>query len=463
MQSYDPDGVLKWTQTVTTTAINSSGWDQVDVAAAPDGRSVVVWTNAQNSNDISGRVYDPLGNPLTPEFRVNEFTTESQVSPNVSMDASGNFIVKWEERIDRYRRFDASGSPLGGDVSFNGAADVAMAPNGNYAIARSSTSSVSYELYNAAGTLLSTGILTPFSPTLTITSIPRIDMNDAGIFTVSWTENLSVGGAFARQVLPDLTWRDTTYVSDLSVGSGDTTVGMASSGRSAVLFRTSSASGLYLRSLNAFGTPESTSTLLASGSNLYASNIAMGGDGKFFTTWSIGTTVYGQFFKLGLVTAVANAGGPYAVTEGNTLTLDGRKTFGTGIPEWDLNNDGVFSDAFGVRPTVSFAQQLALGIADGPSVHQVRVRSTDSLGAYVVSGPATLTVTNTPPSITFGSFPSEVAVGGSLPLAASATDPVDAITTLDWDLDGDGIFGESGPAALWGDENVANPIYLPGG
>ena len=90
---------------------------------------------------------------------------------------------------------------------------------------------------------------------------------------------------------------------------------------------------------------------------------------------------------------VAEAGGPYTGTVGVAIILDGTgSTDPDGNPltySWDLDNDGVFDDATGTTPTVSFPEQgsyiVALLVSDGLASH------TDT---------ATITVLNAAPVIT---------------------------------------------------------------
>jgi len=58
--------------------------------------------------------------------------------------------------------------------------------------------------------------------------------------------------------------------------------------------------------------------------------------------------------------------------------------------------------------------------------------------------------------------PYTVPEGGSIPLDGSRSsdpDPGDTITRYEWDLDGDGVFGETGQTATRGDELGANPTF----
>lgn len=80
------------------------------------------------------------------------------------------------------------------------------------------------------------------------------------------------------------------------------------------------------------------------------------------------------------VTAVA--GGPYTITEGQSLTLNASGSTNPGggplAYTWDVDGDGVFGDAIGVNPTVDWPLLNRLGLTDGPSSANVRVRANDT-------------------------------------------------------------------------------------
>jgi len=140
---------------------------------------------------------------------------------------------------------------------------------------------------------------------------------------------------------------------------------------------------------------------------------------------------------------VADAGGPYSVAEGSSVTLDAA---GSSDPDdniasydWDLNGDGVFDDASGV--SVSYA-----GVDDG--VYPVSVKVTD-LGGEFDTATASVTVTNVAPAVTV-SVPSVVSEGDTAVMSGTYSDPgvLDTHTAaIDW---GDGTVEDLG--------SVASPI-----
>jgi uncharacterized repeat protein (TIGR01451 family) len=102
---------------------------------------------------------------------------------------------------------------------------------------------------------------------------------------------------------------------------------------------------------------------------------------------------------------VAEAGGPYSGNEGSSITLDGSKSTDPDNNivryDWDLDNDGLYDDASGVKPTVTFADN---------GVYTVRLKVTDA-GGLSSTDSATVTIYNLPPVIIFFTITSNVRVG----------------------------------------------------
>jgi hypothetical protein len=100
---------------------------------------------------------------------------------------------------------------------------------------------------------------------------------------------------------------------------------------------------------------------------------------------------------------IADAGGPYVINPGDSLTLDASRSTDPNpgdIPylqfSWDLEGDGGFDDATGVTPTLSWDQLTALGIQPGNS-YTIQVRVDDTYGGVTDSDPVTLTVSGDAP------------------------------------------------------------------
>jgi len=121
------------------------------VAAAADGRFVVVWESKFQEGEeygVFGQRFDAGGNPQGGEFQVNSYTDGGQQGPAVAMAPDGRFVVVWHsddplggETVIFGQRFDASGTPQGGEFQINvrvdggrGGPAVAMADDGSFVV-----------------------------------------------------------------------------------------------------------------------------------------------------------------------------------------------------------------------------------------------------------------------------------------------------------------------------------------
>jgi hypothetical protein len=133
----------------------------------------------------------------------------------------------------------------------------------------------------------------------------------------------------------------------------------------------------------------------------------------------------------------AEAGGPYAVDQGQPLHLDAsatRRRAGEAPSfAWDVDGDGAFDDAAGINPTVTLGEP-------GPTTIALRVTDPDGTTA---TDEATVTVANVAPALT---APAALAgaAGRPVTLTATFTDPAATprTATVDW---GD---GRSSPATI---------------
>ena len=92
--------------------INPNGTqDEPVITQLASGFILVVWTDSDNSSvpgspagrDIIGRIFDPLGNLVTAEFRLNTFSSaDNEHDPSITALAGGGFMVTY----DRIGAFD---------------------------------------------------------------------------------------------------------------------------------------------------------------------------------------------------------------------------------------------------------------------------------------------------------------------------------------------------------------------
>lgn len=105
---------------------------------------------------------------------------------------------------------------------------------------------------------------------------------------------------------------------------------------------------------------------------------------------------------------VANAGGPYVVSPGSALSLNGSASAASDgeevtAYEWDLNNDGNFGDVSGVSPdSITYLDlQNVWGMSDGTNTIQLRI--TDSSAKQSIAT-TTVTLVTAEPTPGFGIY-----------------------------------------------------------
>jgi hypothetical protein len=157
---------------------------------------------------------------------------------------------------------------------------------------------------------------------------------------------------------------------------------------------------------------------------------------------------------------VANAGGPYTVAEGGSVTLtaanstDPEQAASALSYAWDLNGNGIFGE---VGPSATHGDELGMNVTfnagdlDGPGTYTVSVLVTD-VGGLTSVATATINVVNTPPTAVFTADTnvpegSDATVRFLSPFDPSAAD-TNAGFTYSFDFNNDGHFEVSGPVSV---------------
>ncbi|GAB4335361.1 MAG: hypothetical protein Kow0037_15200 [Calditrichia bacterium] len=253
------------------------------VAMNPSGNFVVVWqSKGQDGSEygIYAQRYAADGSPLGGEFRVNTYTTDSQSSPSVAMDGSGNFVVVWNSNGQDgsgygiyAQRYGADGSPLGGEFRVNtyttdsqSSPSVAMDGSGNFVVVWQSYEQdgsgygIYAQRYAADGSPLG-GEFRVNTYTNDYQQFPSVAMDAAGNFVVEWESNGQDGsgyGIYAQRYGADGSplfseFRVNTYTSD---PQKNPSVAMDGSGNFVVAWQSfeqdASSYGIYGK-LNYFG------------------------------------------------------------------------------------------------------------------------------------------------------------------------------------------------------------------
>jgi phosphoheptose isomerase len=197
------------------------------IAMDADGDFVVAWacTYGQPVGDanIFARRYNAAGVLQGDQFTVNSIMTFDDISPSVAMDADGDFVVGWRNRMfDLYidpadeilvRRYDAAGAPRGAEFVVGTAAppdgdegpSLAMDDDGDFVISWTGYdpywTGISAQRYSAAGLPQGTefGVNTY---TTGAQSWPSAVMDASGDFTITWAsagQDGSLEGIYAQR------------------------------------------------------------------------------------------------------------------------------------------------------------------------------------------------------------------------------------------------------------------------
>jgi Ca2+-binding RTX toxin-like protein len=125
---YSPTGGLVTSAFVTGAANLDVGEGFPDVAALKGGRFVVVWEDGAGDADGTGirmSLYNNDGIPVAgrTDKLVNTAQAGEQIDADVTALADGGFLVTWRDSgfAAHGQRFDASGNPVGGEFTIDGA------------------------------------------------------------------------------------------------------------------------------------------------------------------------------------------------------------------------------------------------------------------------------------------------------------------------------------------------------
>ena len=132
---------------------------------------------------------------------------------------------------------------------------------------------------------------------------------------------------------------------------------------------------------------------------------------------------------------VADAGGPYNISEGGGVTLDASGSSDADLDtltySWDLNNNATYGDAIGESPTLTWAQLQSFGINDD-GTYTINVEVDDGNGG-VTTDSTTIIVANVAPTLSAVGN-ATVAEGSTFTLNLSAID-AGSDTISEWNID----------------------------
>jgi len=178
------------------------------MAADGSGNFVVVWDGRNQDGSFDGAFgqrFNSVGAFVGSEFQVNSYTTNSQVSPAVAADSSGNFVVVWYSNGQDGsgygvfgQRFNSAGSKVGSEFHVNSYTTgnqlvpaVAADGLGNFVVAWGSYGQdgsyygVFGQRYNSAGTPVGSEFqVNTYTEDSQVS--PAVAVDGSGSFVVAW-------------------------------------------------------------------------------------------------------------------------------------------------------------------------------------------------------------------------------------------------------------------------------------
>jgi hypothetical protein len=187
------------------------------IDADTDGDFVVTWHSAGQDGSgrgVFGQRFGSSGAPVGPEFQINTHLTANQDFPTVGLDEDGDFVIAWtslgqdgDQDGIFGRRFNSSGTPLGGEFPVNlGTTGIQVFPalaldaDGDFVILWRSDglepeADILARRFKASGLPQSQDVLVN-TYTATSQAAGRVAADPEGDFVVTWSSELQDGSSF---------------------------------------------------------------------------------------------------------------------------------------------------------------------------------------------------------------------------------------------------------------------------
>jgi len=348
------------------------------IAIANDGSFIITWESVGQDGDttsysnIYAQRYNADGSILGSEFRVNTYTTDKQQNPSIAMANNGSFVITWQgsgqdgDATGYYniyaQKYNADGSVNGSEFRVNNYtantqrySSIAMNHDGKFVITWygygiGDSNGVFAQKYNADGSVNGSEFRVN-TYTTNAQSTPSIAMSDEGKFIITWEsygqddDTTSYSNIYAQRYNSD----GTVNGSEFKVNSYTTntqeypSIAMSDDSKFIITWESYGQDGdttytnIYAQKYNADGSVNGSEFRV----NTYTTNaqstpsIAIASNGSFLITWH----GKGNEDTLGIFTQRYNADGSTLGSEFkiNTYTMGNQY-----CPSATIADDGKF-------------------------------------------------------------------------------------------------------------------------
>ena len=433
------------------------------VASDAAGNFVVTWTSSNQDGtpqSVYARRFDAGGSALTNEFQVNATASGTQKDSVIAMDqATGDFVIAWQGEGPGdtagifFRRFNADGTAKGTvdqlanltDRGIENDPAIAMQASGGFVIVWEEGKHLYFQRFDSTGGTQNSEV--QIDGGLSTSSGASVASDSAGNFTVVYREESILTGIWRIGFNADGT--EKYGWSQLATGDAiSPSIDMADDGSHIVTYqKTGNGFDVFAKKFDTNGNSLGGAFQVnqtSAGSQSQAS-IALIDTDNYVITWTDDSTgqtdVYARQFGTASTNNAPNAdaGSPYVINEGGSVILDASSSSdpdGDSLSyAWDLDNDGNYDDATGAVQTLDWSTLQGFGIDDN-GVYTIGLQVDDGNGG-IDTTTTTITVNNVAPTLSITGA-ATVSSGGVYTLNLSAVDSGnDTITswTINW---GDG-------------------------
>jgi len=313
---YDFNGVSLGSQYIVN-SYNTGDQTLPSIGMASDGTFVIAWSG-RGSDDSTGGIYvqryNSDGTKNGSEFRVNTYTTNTQDRPSIAVKSDGSFVISWESMaqdgdISPYyniyaQRFNTDGSKAGSEFKVNTYTTnsqinpaTGIASDGSFVISwqgegSGDTNGIFAQKYNSDGSTNGSEFKVN---TYTAGKQERtsIAVGSDGRFVISWKSEGQDGdlyGIYAQKYNSDGSTNGSEFrVNTTTAGSQENpSLGMASDGTFVIAWQSySGVSSIYAQRFNTDGTKNGSQFKINTNvsNNNFNPSLRMAADGRFVATW----------------------------------------------------------------------------------------------------------------------------------------------------------------------------------